>query len=146
MKSLFILLTVLSSLFVKSASANDETISLPILQSFQNSFTAAKEVRWVTARDFIRADFEFNGQYLTAFYSLEGKLVGVTKNISSTQLPVVLQTTLKKEYSHYWISDLFELSNDNGVSYYVTLENADGKVILQSGVSGWHHYQKKAKF
>ena len=146
MKSLFILLTALSSFFVKSVSANDEIVSLPVLQSFQNSFTEAKEVRWVIAKEFIRADFEFNGQYLTAFYSKDGKLAGVTKNIVSTQLPIVLQTSLKKEYTGYWISDLFELSNEEGVSYYVTLENADGKLILQSSLSGWHHYHKKSRF
>ena len=145
MKPLFILLTALSSFFMKSASANDGTVGRPVLQSFRSSFTEAKEVRWIIGKEFIRAEFEFNGQYLTAFYFADGKLAGVTKNISSTQLPIALQTTLKKEYADYWISDLFELSNDEGVSYYVTLENADGQLVLQSALNGWRNYMKKSK-
>lgn len=145
MKPLFILLTMLSSFFVKSAMANDEIVTPPILKSFHNSFNEAKEVRWIIGKEFVRAEFEFNGQYLTAFYSGDGKLVAITKNITSTQLPIVLQTSLKKEYANYWISELFEVSNEEGVAYYITLENASTKVVLKSSFNNWNQYQKKTK-
>jgi hypothetical protein len=57
-----------------------------------------------------------------------------------------LQTGLKKDYSNYWISDLFEVSNSDGTGYYITLENADSKVVLKStGGDNWKTYQKKTK-
>jgi hypothetical protein len=56
----------------------------------------------------------------------------VCRYISSLSLPFALQNNLKKNYSDLWVSDLFEMATKEGTSYYVTLENADGKVVLSS--------------
>jgi hypothetical protein len=61
------------------------------------------------------------------------------------QLPISLQTSLKKQCGDLWISDLFEVANDQGTSYYVTLENADTKIVLKSSGSDWTTYQKQRK-
>jgi hypothetical protein len=73
--------------------------------------------------------------------------LAVTRNISSLQLPIILQTELKKKYSNYWISELFEKSNDNGAEYYITIEDADNKTVLKSfaGSGSWVVYQKSRK-
>jgi len=56
------------------------------------------------------------------------------------------QANLKKNYSGYWISDLFEVAKNNGTSYYVTLENGDKKVVLTSANgSDWSTYKKDRK-
>jgi hypothetical protein len=73
-------------------------------------------------------------------------MIAMTRFISSLDLPLSLQTNLKKEYGNYWISDLFELSNSEGTSYYITLENADTKVVLKSGGNeNWNTYRKSTK-
>ena len=72
--------------------------------------------------------------------------MGLTRNISTAQLPVSLQANLKKNYGGYWISDLFEVAKNNGTSYYVTLENGDKKVVLTSANgSDWSTYKKDRK-
>ena len=87
-----------------------------------------------------------NGAKVFAFYNMDGELMGLTRNISSAQLPVNLQTSLKRNYNGYWISDLFEVANNNGTSYYVTLENGDKKVVLTSANgSEWSTYKKDRK-
>jgi hypothetical protein len=49
-------------------------------------------------------------------------------------------------YGDYWISDLFENAAHDATTYYVTLENADQKLILQSTNSNeWSVYQRTAK-
>ena len=81
-----------------------------------------------------------------AYYSEAGELIAVTRNIVSSQLPIALLTTLKKNYNSYWISDLFEISSNNDASYYVTLQSADQTVVLKSnGISGWEVYKKEKK-
>ena len=63
----------------------------------------------------------------------------------ATQLPIKLQTSLKT-YEKGWISDLFEVSSDEGTSYYVTIEDADRKVVLKSnGDASWSVYEKTEK-
>ncbi len=151
MKPLLIALTAFASFFAKATPTNPNPIpkevAPAILQSFQSSFTGVKDVLWSSsAANMYKAEFVLNEQYITAFYSSAGELVALTRNITSTQLPVTLQATLKKEYSNYWISDLFEIaSTEEGTSYYVTLETAETKLTLKSNLATWTTYQKNKK-
>ncbi len=90
--------------------------------------------------------FTLNDQKLFAYYNAEGEFMAVTRFISSFQLPLNLQTSLKKSYRNYWISDLFEMASNEGTNYYVTFENADTKIVLKStDGSSWSLYQKSKK-
>ena len=146
MKPLFILMTFVSSFFVTSIRAADD-VSAAALKSFQTTFSNAKDAAWTVTENYYKVQFLLNDQTLTAFYQSDGKLMGVTKNISSLQLPIILQTEIKREYSNYWITDLFELSNENGTEYYMTIENTDGRTVLKSSAvnTSWSVYQKLRK-
>ena len=145
MKPLLILMLALSS-FSLTSNATD-VVSAKALKSFQTTFTQATEAEWTITENYYKVQFLLNGQTITAFYNEDGKLISVTRNISSLQLPIILQTELKKEYNNYWITDLFEMSNDYGAEYYLTLEDADNKTILKSSVgsNAWTVYLKLRK-
>ncbi|HEY0750662.1 MAG TPA: hypothetical protein VGD26_05885 [Chitinophagaceae bacterium] len=146
MKPLFILLTVLSSILSTASFAADGKVSREVLESFNNTFANAKEVDWTISETFYKAQFALDGQYISAFYDCEGKLMAITRNISSRQLPLTLQTSLRKEFNNYWITDLFEVANDEGTSYYITLESADAKMVLKSkNNASWTTFQKTKK-
>ncbi len=146
MKPLFILLTVIASLFTKTSSANDDVTNTAVLKSFQSSFANAKEIDWSLTKSFYKASFTLDGLHINAYYNSDGSLMAMTRNITSSQLPIALQTIIKKEYSAFWISDLFEIANEEGTSYYITLENADTKLVLKStNNSAWSKFQKKQK-
>ncbi len=146
MKPLFILLTVLSSMFTTATFAADGKVSPEVLESFNSTFANAKEVDWTVSDKFYKAHFALDGQYVTAFYNIDGEMMAITRNISSRQLPLTLQTSLKKDYNNYWITDLFEVANNEGTSYYITLETADAKVVLKSNNnSAWSTFQKTKK-
>jgi hypothetical protein len=127
------------------AGAENANVDSQVLNAFKNEFNAAQEVKWTESSDYYKASFIFNGQYVAAFYSHDGELMGITRYITSLELPVKLQTSLKKNYSAYWISDLFEVSNSEGVAYYVTLENADKKIVLKSAGNSWDVYKSTEK-
>ena len=60
------------------------------------------------------------------------------RNILSNQLPARLLSSIKKNYKDYWITDLYKEVVNGKVSYYITLENADQKVKLNTTHSpGW---------
>ena len=130
-----------------SAFAKEERkVSPKVLNAFNTEFTTAQQVEWTVTSDFYKADFDMNGQKVSAFYDTDGALLGITRNISSAQLPVSLQSSLKKNYSNYWISNLFEVANNNGTSYYVTMEDGEKKIVLNSTAgSDWHTYKKDRK-
>lgn len=147
MKFLLATLISLFSLVSTTSHASDEvTVSAAVVSSFKSSFKNASEVNWKMSGNFFKADFTLNGQYVAAFYDANANLVAVTRNISSFQLPITLQNKLKSSYESFWISDLFELSDDNGTSYYVTVEDGDSKVTLKSvGANEWSVFQKQRK-
>lgn len=145
MKLAMVTLTALISFASFNANAQDIRVSSAVVDAFNTSFNNTSDVTWKDCGNYVKADFNMNGQYITAFYNQEASLMAVTKNISSVQLPVTLQSSLKKEYAQHWISDLFELSNESGTTYYATVENGDSKIILKSAGNTWTTYKKSRK-
>jgi hypothetical protein len=140
-------IVIAAALFVSlSAFANEKIVSQKVLNAFQTEFTSAQEVAWTVISDYYKADFDMNGQKVSAFYNTDGDLMGITRNISPVQLPVRLQINLRKNYVNYWISDLFEVAKNSGTTYYVTMEDGDKKIVLTSEAgSGWSTYKKDRK-
>ena len=147
MKRIFFTLTMALSLISFSSFAGDDNgVSDHVIKAFQHSFNTAKQVTWTVSDDYFKADFQLNGQAVAAYYNPDGNLIGVTRNISSLQLPITLQASLKRSYDGYWISDLFEMANEEGTTYYITVENGDTKTILKSTTDGeWTNFRKQRK-
>src|SRR4030095_1396897 len=123
-----------------------EKVSQKVLTSFKTEFTNAQNVEWETGNNYFRAAFTMNEQRIFAYYNVDGDLLSIARYISSIELPVNLFADLKNDYSKYWISDLFEVSNSEGLHYYVTLETADTKLVMHSGTGGsWSTYSKTKK-
>jgi hypothetical protein len=144
MKRLLVTLTIALSFISLSSFANDE-VSPSAVKSFNTSFKNATEVKWTVTDNYFKADFALNGQYVSAFYDTEGQMIALTRNISSLQLPIALQAELKSGYDAYWISDVFEVANETGTSYYITLETADTQLVLKSEGDSWSNFKKQRK-
>ena len=140
--------TLALSLVLGTASFanNDESINEKAAQSLKKEFAQAKDVSWQKTGDMLRATFTLNEKVLFAYYNQSGDLMAITRNITTDQLPIALQTMLRKNYGGYWVSDLFEMVSGGQTSYYVTVENADQKVVLKSEDFGsWSTYRKEKK-
>lgn len=146
MKRLLVTLTIaLSFVSLSSFASGEEEISPRAIRSFNSSFKNATEVKWTVTDNYFKADFALNGQYVSAYYDNEGNMKALTRNISSVQLPIALQAELKKNYDSYWISDVFEVANEEGTAYYITLETADTQLTLKSSGDSWENFKKQRK-
>jgi hypothetical protein len=139
------IVTMAISLCSFAAFAKPDDVSPKVLNAFKTEFNSATEVEWVAGNGYYKAAFTYNDQHVFAFYSLDGELLGITRYISATDLPISLQTSLKKNYSDYWISDLFEVSKSDGTSYCITLEDADSKIVLKSSGNAWSVFKRVRK-
>jgi hypothetical protein len=139
MKKTFLSIALLIAIGISATFANDnDGITKSVKLSFSRDFSNATNISWQRKTKMIKATFSLNDQILFAYYEPTGILVAVSKNITSENLPISLQAELKNSYDSYWISDLFENASKEDTDYYVTLENADKKLILQSsGTDGW---------
>ena len=145
MKKIVFMLGLVLTMGICSAYPS-ERVSQKVLASFKTEFVNAQDVAWETGNNYFRAAFTMNEQRIFAYYNVDGQLLSIARYISSIQLPVNLFADLKNDYSKYWISDLFEVSNSEGLHYYVTLETADSKWVMHSGNGGsWSTYSKNKK-
>lgn len=145
MKQIFSLAIALF-LVVTASFANGPEVSKPVLYAFQQSFAEAKEVSWTEGAAFYKATFQHQGKTVTAFYSVDGELMAVTRNLSTEELPAALQSSLKAESGAGWISELFLVSKLGSATYYAVVETGTSKVVLQSrGNKKWSVYQTGEK-
>ena len=113
--------------------------------SFKESFSTAKDISWKQAKNYDEVTFTMDGHVLSAFYKDNHRLIAMSRNISSAQLPLTLLGDLKRNYNEYWITDLFELAIDGRTEYYITLENAEKKKVMKSeAAAGWVDYNPLA--
>jgi hypothetical protein len=129
----------------KPATSTDE-ITGDVKASFNKEFKNAQVLNWDVSRKFIKVTFKMNDMILFAFFSGNGQLLAVTRNIVSSQLPISLIRELKQGYTDFWVTDLFEINGDEENCYYITLENADSKLVLRSiDNEKWEVYETKNK-
>ena len=146
MKKIILALSLVITMTASSAFAEGKSIPAKALASFKADFSEAQEINWTTGDDYYVAKFVLHGQTIFAYYSPDGDYLSTLRNISTLQLPINLLRELKNDYSSYWVSNLIEIGNSDGTTYYVTLENADKKLTLKSKNSGyWDSYSKKQK-
>ncbi len=120
--------------FAKSTSSTN-TIAIKQLKA---EFKDAANVTWSsTQSNLTEASFEWNGQRLHAFYNAEGTQVAVSREINEDKLPLKAQQTIKNKYEGYKIAEAIEYNGtEEGLSYYVSLENANKKIILNISAEG----------
>ncbi|MEO5683321.1 MAG: hypothetical protein ABIQ88_11810 [Chitinophagaceae bacterium] len=147
MKKLITAVVLSTVLLVNAAFANKtENVSYKVENAFNQEFGQAKEVNWQKTDNFYRAAFKMNNEVMTAYFTPQGDFMGVVRNMLSSQLPINLQTSLKKDYEGYWITELFEFAKPDSHGYFVTLHDADQVITLQSADgSSWSVYSKAKK-
>jgi hypothetical protein len=140
-----IIVTMAIAISSLSAIAMDGSVNQKVLDAFKTEFESASEVEWTIGSDYYKASFNYNGKYVFAFFNENGEMLGMTRHLSPLDLPLALQGNLKKNYEGFWISELFEAVKSDETSYYVTIENADNTIILQSSGKSWSVYKKTKK-
>ena len=138
MKKTILLGTILLTCFCSYSFADPKgkEISERVKASFNREFADAEEVQWVDMESYIRVDFKVVNLALSAYFDPEGELLGVTRNISSDQLPIGLLLVLRSKYAGYWITGLFEISDRESSFYVATVNNGDREIVLNSHGSG----------
>ena len=141
-----IILTLAIAISTVSAFATEENVNDNVLNAFKTEFNTAQNVEWSVGSNYYKATFVYNDKHVFAYYNESGELLGLTRYLSPNDLPISLQTNLKKNYTGYWISDLFEVAKNDGTTYYLTLENADTKLVVKStDAANWNFYNKEKK-
>jgi hypothetical protein len=142
MKSLFMLLTILSFYLAKAAPVPGDIAPAAVV-SFEQTFKEATNSEWMVVGDLFRVKFNFGTQLLYAFYNAKGERICICRTVSLQQLPPMLQAMFLKDFSGSVVVDSFEVAADADISYYVTVIKDNRKITLRSvGITDWAVYNK----
>lgn len=122
-------------------------------------FKDAQNVEWKRVDTFDKATFtNKGGQKMTAFYDIEGNLVGTIQAKTFVDVPENAQKEIKKSYKDYTIGQvIFYDDNENNDTdmilygaqfedqdnYFVELTKGIDKIVLQIGATGEVFFFKK---
>jgi len=142
MKKRFLVLTtaLIMTLSATFAQNNQPDVPATIVNGLEQQFTNATDVQWQTTDNLYKASFTVDGQQLRVFYSLDGQRIGISRNISVEQLPMVLIKDVKEKEATNTITDLFELLTDRGTEYFITYKGNKETKTYKSNGEYWTRY------
>lgn len=132
MKKIILSITVSAALLFSAATyAADKNPGKTVEQAFNREFTQVKDVEWTTVNNeaVYKATFVFNNESLNAFFTPEGEFLGTTRQVSKSQLPIGVVTELDRQYPNARLATVFEYSKKDGLAYYITIVNSNGKGV-----------------
>ncbi|MFM6925286.1 MAG: hypothetical protein ACKOU7_07260 [Ferruginibacter sp.] len=147
MKKIKTVLTAIVMLLSISSFATDpENVSPAVKNAFQNDFVKASQVKWDKTDDFYFASFFLNEVQVNAAYTEAGELIGTSRNISASQMPLSILVNISDKYKGYQVEDVVtELTFASVTRYYVTVSNDKQIVKLKCFNDGDMEIQSKTK-
>ncbi len=120
-----------------SAFALDETkVGFKVKNNFEVQFEGATNAVWTTKDDYLKVSFTLADENVEAFFSVDGEMMGMSRNVDLKKLPLNAIQTIKKKYAAFKVTDAIEFDQEGEKNYYVMLENADHKQILKVSLYG----------
>ena len=141
MKKTILSIVIGLALFSTAFAKAPEKVNDLAMASFHKDFRNASEVKWTANSMYVMAAFKLDNKTQYAYYDYQGNLIGVVHHILTSSLPEDLSRDIKKHFSNYWVSELFQVTSEQSSFYYIQLKNADETVVLTTeGTDSWHRY------
>jgi hypothetical protein len=142
----FITTALLTVALISGAFAANDAASRKAESKFNAAYPNAENIRLSSSNDHTTISFRWNGQEMKAFYDNDGNEIATTRTIQLSNLPSRAQKNIRQKYEGYVATEAIEMDHvQEGVSYYVSLQNDTTKIILQVSSQGETSVFKKAK-
>jgi hypothetical protein len=122
MKKLIVACCVFAAVTAKATGRLPE-VNQKILKSFTETFTYAEDVVWQEDNHMYQANFWQGGINIRARYDDDGNLLETIRYYFEKQLPPLVLAKIKKKYAGKGIFGVTEISTDEYISYFVTLQD-----------------------
>ena len=118
-------------------ATNDNPVPTKVVTKLNADFKVDGNVKWKTTADWYKASFVSNNQIVDAFYSPQGKFIGVSRLISPAQLPMLLAKEVTEKAKSATVSNLFEMYTERGTEYYISYKNGNKEENFKGTAFGW---------
>jgi len=131
--SIFLSVFTVAVLCMSSVRAG---VNEKVLQSFHRVFSEASNVAWSEYADHFQASFKQNETIIKVSYDKDGNMLSSIRYYKEQNLPLNVLYKLKKKYGDKKIDIVTEVSNADGVAYFIQLEDQKGYTIVKTDDSG----------
>ena len=141
MKKLLIFLSLFAAL--TAAAAEPPEVNVKVLKAFNETFVKATDVVWHEMQNSYEAHFKQSDIVTRAVYDTEGNLLRATRYYSEENLPINILSKLKKRYTGKSVFGVTEVTTEEEVSYYITLQDEKNWYIVTADNWGTLELTKK---
>ena len=147
MKKLFATVAVAVLVSLTSFAADIVKVSARVQAAFQKEFATATNVSWEVLKneDIYHASFIYGSEVMEAYYSGDGDMIAIARQVSPERLPLLVSKAVKENFGKYSVKSASEYMSADNTSYIVTLENEKSTVIARIYNSGLAEVLKKSK-
>jgi hypothetical protein len=143
MKKLIILTCLFAAL--SATASNPPEVTEKVLKAFNETFMKATDVVWHEVKNFYEASFKQSEVISRAIYDQDGNLVRTIRYYSQENLPINILTKLQKRYAGKSVYGVTELSMEDQVSYYITMQDEKHWYIIKADNWGSLELEQKYK-
>ena len=143
MKKIIVCLAIFAAL--GAAATTPPEVNEKVLRAFKETFIKATDVVWHEMQNSYQASFKQSEITTRAFYDTEGNLLRTTRYYAEEHLPVHILSKLKNKYSGKLIHGVTEITQENEVAYFVTLQDEKNWYVVKSDSYGSLELTKKYK-
>ncbi|MGB8193974.1 MAG: hypothetical protein WCF67_18720 [Chitinophagaceae bacterium] len=147
MKKLFVTVAVALFVGLTSFAADIKKVNQKVLAAFEKEFTTATNVSWEVLQneEIYHASFVYGAEVMEAYFSPEGETIAVARFLSQDRLPLLVNKSLKDNFSKYQFRQATEYMSIDTTSYIVTLENEKQTLVARIYINGTTEIVKKTK-
>ena len=107
-----------------------------VLKAFEETFSAAKNVKWQDYTDYFSVSFDNAGTFSRINYDLNGNIIGSTRYYVPNQLPLNILTKLKRENAKKELFGVTEVTVGDEMVYFVKLYDTKNWYTLKVDTEG----------
>ena len=147
MKKLTTIFAVVALVISSTAFANSgDKVTKAVQVAFENNFSGALNVTWEQLEDYYFASFELNKKKVKAAYNEKGELVGTSRKLQLSEIPLNVSQALKTRFLDYVVlNTVTEIVYDGETFYYATAESSSKILKLKCFLNGDVEIEKRIK-
>ncbi len=132
-------------LFAGIAASAGTTPNEKVLKAFNETFTNAEKVVWHDLDNQYQANFWQNSINVRVRYDNDGNLLETTRYYYEKDLPPIILSKLKKKYPERAVYGVTELTTQDDVTYYVSMNDDKNWYTVKSDAVGNMEQTEKYK-
>jgi hypothetical protein len=102
-------------------------------------------VQWFELGEYTKVSFVLDSHRMEAYFNSDDELEGYVRDVMSTELPLAVTMSLAKNFPGEAFYGAREVSNDEGVSYWLYLDHQDKLYNVKTSSIGEILEMKKRK-